>query len=247
MKRQTRPFAVEIKRSKSPLSDEQERTVPAPARDPDAARLDQKSEMADGGLAQALEMAAQVFGAPRPPTQPAEPRQPEADELIVGSSPEPIAPQSARLLPDLLALAREERAAIDRSPRRTSTKRQATDASPQGETIPRERKAVRKPFRAPEVIIADSRHDDVGESVRPEAIPPQTDGTHAMTARLRTSGTQRNAATSTQGVPARASARARSALRKWNGSSRSELPRGERWKERRLPRVCWKRPKNRQS
>jgi hypothetical protein len=115
-----------------------------------------------------------------------------ASELAVSTAPKPVAP--VRVLPDLLAVAREEERRAGEAPKR---KRAAKGA---GTTKPRKKSEQAR------------THVDV-RVIDPPAPSGMLNG-HAE----------------------RAMAMSRS-----RSGTKAKLPSGQRWKERRLPKVCWDR------
>jgi len=231
MRSRTRPFTIEIKRARRNLA---QSTSPAITADylleediaPERVGIAPFEDLApETGRGEALALAAQVFGEPVL----AQPNSTDLRRSFVPAdsslSAEPV-PNKPRVLPDLLAIAREQIEATEAvKPRRIATRsrgktkgegasspsRQAVlqfDSPKQSDETPLEHdtepaaRAARRASLNPALTSAMRSHD-----IETTPIRPPTSGAAVRSHR-------RNAST-------------------WG------LPRSERWKERRLPRVCW--------
>lgn len=239
MRPQARPFSVEIKRARArsdvPLSSavpEWHEAQAAADPVPKGARAPSDS------LAEAYAFASQVFGgevrgaAPDSDTQIGEPA------LTQPGRPAP------RILPDLREQAQAAASATALSSGSPVERRRVLDAGvavqQDNTTEPRRKQPTRarsssepgvksrRKTAFDETAWATGPNDtadgfrtaEAGASPRdPESGPAQTGATASSTTRLQ--------------------ARVQAALRLDARSATSNLPRAERWKERRLPRVCW--------
>ena len=194
----TRGFTVEIKARRR--STESAMTASLVSRDSwadlippdDLPERDADADLGDGALpSEARRAAEKLFGRflvdqKSAPTQ-------VASEAPVPTAPGPMAP--VRVLPDLLAVAREEERRAGEAPK---PKRAATGA---GTTKPRKK-------------IEQARTQVGVRVIDPPAEPSGMLNGHAEAAL---------------------------ALSRRSKAPASRLPPGQRWKERRLPRVCWDR------
>ena len=198
MRPQARPFTVEIKsrkRSTEPAMaasfDSRDDWVDLASSD-DLPERDIYADLGDGAPpSEARRQAEKLFGRfvadPKPvPTQ-------VASEAAVPTAPEPVAP--VRVLPDLLAVAREEERRAGEAPK---PKRAAKGA---GATKPGKK-------------IEQARTQVGLQVIDPPAQPSGMSNGYAEAAL---------------------------ALSRRGKAPASKLPPGQRWKERRLPRVCWAR------
>ena len=219
MKRQTRPFSIEIKTSRKPNLPLRGASRPhsdwidpfpeeVPERDVhEDVIVDERSE--------AFRQAEQLFGRASTLQQ-----KPATDKVAVPpeavTSEVPAAPASQvesrapRILPDLIAQARDDernaqeqldlerarhRPALKRSPAAAKPKRPKKLHLPVSDELPLEGPPVPQPAPVTSALVV--------------ALPSPTGGQTSSFDRERRSG---------------------------------ELPLGQRWKERRLPRVCWDQP-----
>jgi hypothetical protein len=194
----TQGFTVEIKARRR--STEPAMTASLVSRDSwadlippdDLPERDADADLGDGALpSEARRAAEKLFGRflvdqKSAPTQ-------VASEAPVPTAPGPMAP--VRVLPDLLAVAREEERRAGEAPKR---RRAATSA---GTTKPRKK-------------IEQARTQVGVQVIDPPAQPSGMLNGHAEAAL---------------------------ALSRRSKAPASKLPPGQRWKERRLPRVCWDR------
>ena len=202
MRPQARPFSVEIKSRKrqTPLA------IPASAAGhddwidaippDDVPERDVHEDLAGpAAQSEARREAERVFARLADDAPPAETR----DEAASADAPAPVpeAP-AARVLPDLLAAAREQERLKAEKPKRTR--------APKGTKVKRSRKT-----KSPELRV---------EQPAPAASEP---------------------ATRSAPVPTAHAQAAVSRSRRGGLQNTKRLPRGQRWKERRLPRVCWDR------
>ena len=195
MRPQARPFTVEIKSRKRSAEaasiDSRDDWVDLAPSD-DLPERDVYADLGDGAPpSDARRAAEKLFGRfvveQKPvPTQ-------VASEAVVPTAPEPVAP--VRVLPDLLAVAREE-------------ERRAGEAS--------------KPKRAAKGI-GTTKPRKTSEQARTQV------GVRAIDPPAQPSGMLNGHAEAALALSRRSKAPA------------SKLPPGQRWKERRLPRVCWDR------
>jgi hypothetical protein len=198
MRPQARPFSVEIKNRKrtappAPASAaRQDDWIDAIPPD-DVPERDVHADLADpAGQSEARRKAEWVFARLNGHAEPSETQNEAAPEEPTAPAPEAPAP---RVLPDLLAGAREEERTMVEKPKRTrvpkptKVKRSKKTKSP-GPRLEQPEPAASEPANVP-VPIGDAQ--------------------------------------ATMSQSRRANQRA------------SKLPPGQRWKERRLPRVCWDR------
>ena len=195
MRPQARPFTVEIKSRKRSAEaasiDSRDDWVDLAPSD-DLPERDVYADLGDGAPpSDARRAAEKLFGRfvveQKPvPTQ-------VASEAVVPTAPEPVAP--VRVLPDLLAVAREEERRAGEAPKQ---KRAAKGA---GTTKPRKK-------------IEQARTQFGVRFIDPPAQPSGMLNGHAEAAL---------------------------ALSRRSKAPASKLPPGQRWRERRLPRVCWDR------
>jgi hypothetical protein len=200
MKPQARPFSVEIKSRKRTAPP----AVPASAarqdddwmdRVPpdDVPKVDVRADLADpAGQSERRREAERVFARLSGRAVPSEAQNGAAPEEPTAPAPEAPAP---RVLPDLLAGAREEERQMVEKPKRTRV--------PKPTKVKRSRKTKSPGPRLEQPEPAASE---------PAAAPVPTNDAQPATSQGR-----------------RSTERA------------SKLPPGQRWKERRLPRVCWDR------
>ena len=195
MRPQARPFTVEIKsrkRSAEAASIDSRYDWVDLAPSDDLPERDVYADLGDGAPpSDARRAAEKLFGRfvveQKPvPTQ-------VASEAVVPTAPEPVAP--VRVLPDLLAVAREE-------------ERRAGEAS--------------KPKRAAKGI-GTTKPRKTSEQARTQV------GVRAIDPPAQPSGMLNGHAEAALALSRRSKAPA------------SKLPPGQRWRERRLPRVCWDR------
>lgn len=228
-----RPFVVETKRTKTAASKvaREHPVQPEPVTSPGQISARPQPDSADGELALALDMAAQVFGSPRLVTPEAgESLASEAGPIKIGSSDSEAKPQGLRVLPDLLALAREKRVlaevSVHASKRQRKAKAEGSDVLQAGHTL-------KKPALQPDPQIAIASARDVSiVATDDEATNPLLNATMADSTSAQSVSSSELIASQT-----------RAALRLMQCPRQSTLPRGERWRERRLPQVCWKRSK----
>jgi hypothetical protein len=196
MRPQARPFSVEIKsrkRSTPPATASAARDDWIDALPPDdVPARDVRADLADPGQSEARRKAESVFARLNGRAAPSE-TQEEAEEPIA-PAPEASAP---RVLPDLLAGAREEERKMVEKPKRTP---------------------VPKPTKVERLRKTKSPGPRLEQPER-AASEPATKITPLPTGDAQAAMSQSR----------RAKQRA------------SKLPPGQRWKERRLPRVCWDR------
>jgi hypothetical protein len=196
MRPQARPFTVEIKsrkRSTEPAMaaslDSRDDWVDLAPSD-DLPERDVYADLGDGAPpSDARREAEKLFGRFVADQKPV----PVASEAVVPTAPEPVAP--VRVLPDLLAVAREEerRAGEASKPKRA--------AKGVGTTKPRKK-------------IEQARTEVGVRVIDPPAQPSGMLNGHAEAAM---------------------------AMSRSRPGTKSKLPLGQRWKARRLPRVCWDR------
>jgi hypothetical protein len=192
MRPQARPFMVETKSRRRATQPENSASLPRRDDWPDLVPPDDLPERdvnEDLGAALAhetLREAERVFGGGAQAVQASD----------AHSAPVAVAEPARRVLPDLLAAAREEERASIQQPTRT----RSTPSTPL-------RRRLRK---------ADNR--TASPSVRTLEVEPKAPPIE---------------------IPSKRAAAAIALSRRNPG--RSKLPSGQRWKERRLPRVCWAR------
>ena len=219
MKRQPRPFTIELKTSRKPALPP--RGASAPQNDwidpfpDDVPERDIYEDLVSDEKTEVLRQAEQLFARPG--------RRTKQDAADVGTAPEePVTAQDAeiaapqvenrtpRILPDLLAQARDEerqvqerldlehlhlQAAPTRSPAKAKPRPAKRPPAPANDELPLERPLVSQgsaALSAPDVDVPSPLSRELTN------VP-----------RVRRSG---------------------------------QLPLGQRWKERRLPRVCWEQP-----
>lgn len=219
MKRQTRPFAIEIKTSRKttlPLRD-----APKPQNDwidpfPDDVPDRDVYEDVVAEKSEAVRQAERLFTRATGPEQqgaaaaPVPVRPALMTPEIAVAAPPPAERRTPRILPDLLAQARaderqsQEQFDLEEVRRKPAPKRSPTEAKPQRARNPRLPMSGELPLERPPA---------------PQASP-------AVPALVTALPSAANDDTS--------------ALRSERRSG--ALPLGQRWKERRLPRVCWEQP-----
>jgi hypothetical protein len=232
MRSQVRPFTVETKRTRRSLA-EPNPSAPVSNNNPSdddltfgragtSPREDPAPEVSREG---ALALAAQVFGEPVV-------AQPNSTNLRGsfgsgdGSLPAEPVRNKPRVLPDLSAIAREQiQAAEAAEPRRIATR---SRGKTKGEgASSRSRQAVLQ-FDSPEPSDETPLEHDTERTARASR--------GASLNAASTSATRSPDVGTTPMRPPATGAAVRSHRRK---ASTWVLPRSERWKERRLPRVCW--------
>ena len=231
MRSQVRPFTVETKRTRRNLA-EPSPTATASNNHPSddeltfgrvstSRREDLVPEESREG---ALALAAQVFGEPVV-------AQPNVTDLrgsfgsADGSLPSDPVPNKPRVLPDLLAIAREQIEATEAvKPKRIVTR---SRGKRKGEGLSNSQQAALQ-FDSPE------RPDETALEHGAELTARAARGASLNSAPTSAMWSPDVGATPIR--PPAAGAAVRSHRRK---ASTWVLPRSERWKERRLPRVCW--------
>jgi hypothetical protein len=181
--------------------------------------------MPEAGREEALAMAAQVFGEPVAAQSYSSDVTGSEGPLSAEPAPEP---QTPRVLPDLLAIARErsetEEAEKRRITRRSRSKREGQEPQP--------------------VSLQTALQFD--EPDQPDHTAPERPAERVVGAALRASADPEpktelswpEIASTPIHLPF-----ATADLRSRNGKAKKWiLPRSERWKERRLPRACWDKP-----
>ncbi|MDF2970557.1 MAG: hypothetical protein K0R61_1007 [Microvirga sp.] len=202
MRPQARQFSVEIKSRKRPTSPAIAASAAARQDDwvdlippDDVPERDVHEDLADPSVqSEARREAERLFGR-LGDAQPIETRK-DATSTV---PPEP-APAPARVLPDLIAAAREEERTMIEKPKRTRAPKSATKLPKV--TRPKKPKSAKRPV------------EQAQPAPSPSAASSPAPTVHAQAAAFKS--------------------------RRSLGGSKS-LPRGQRWKERRLPRVCWDR------
>jgi hypothetical protein len=232
MRSQVRPFTVETKRARrSPAEPSPTATTSNNHPSDDdltfgrvgrSAREDLAPEVSREG---ALALAAQVFGEPVV-------AQPNSADLrgsfgsADGSLPAEPVPNKPRVLPDLLAIAREQIEAPEAvKPRRIATRSRGKRKG-EGRLSNSQQAALQ--FDSPELsdeAALEHGTERTARAARGGSLNP------APTSAMRSPDVG-----TTPIRPPAAEAAVRSHRRK---ASTWVLPRSERWKERRLPRVCW--------
>ena len=218
MKRQTRPFAIEIKTSRKPSSPPQGNSRPRsewidPFPD-DVPERDVFEDVVIVEKSEAFRQAERLFARAKKPARErsfdgaAVVQQPMTAQALVASPPQAEG-HIPRILPDLLAQARDERQAQEQLDLEEARHPRALKRSP-GFAKP-------KPVRKPRLVASDER------LLESPPVPQTGPATSAHVIAL----------PSPAGGPASAP--------RWERSS-GGLPLGQRWKERRLPRVCWEQP-----
>ncbi len=201
MKRQTRPFAIELKTSrKSTLPLRGASTPGADWIDPftgDVPERDVYEDLVIDEQSDARRQAEQLFARPR---EPGKRRATDVDEAVVAKSPQAES-RAPRILPDLLAHACDnERQAqdqldLEQARHRPPLKRARKSRLPATEELPLESPPV------PQVSPLALAH----VTVLPSPASGEPTATHVE-------------------------------------RGPNQLPLGQRWKERRLPRICWEQP-----
>jgi hypothetical protein len=232
MRSQVRPFRVETKRARRSLaepnpsapvsndhSSDNDLTFGHVGRPPPE---DLAPEVSREG---ALALAAQVFGEPVV-------AQPNPTDLrgsfgsADGTVPAEPEPNKPRVLPDLLAIAREQIEATEAvKPRRIAT-RSRVKRKGDGASSRSQQAALQ--FDSPEQLDETALEHDTERTAR-AALGASLNPAPTSAVRSPDVGT-------TPICPPAIGAALRSHRRK---ASTWVLPRSERWKERRLPRVCW--------
>jgi hypothetical protein len=232
MRSQVRPFTVETKRTRRSLA-EPSPTATAPNNYPldddltfgrvgRPPREDLAPEVSREG---ALALAAQVFGEPVV-------AQPNSTDLrgsfgsADGTVPAEPVPNKPRVLPDLLAIAREQIEAPEAVKPRRIAARSRGKRKGEGRLSNSQQAALQ--FDAPEHLDETALEYDTKRTAR-AALGASLDP--APTSAMRSPDVE---ITPTRPPPSGAAVRSHR-----RNTSTWMLPRSERWKERRLPRVCW--------
>jgi hypothetical protein len=207
MKPQTRPFTVEIKRTRRQLAQPSRPAPPFSDHRLEGELLSKGTPVVptpdDQGVQEALQFAAQVFG--RETTSLIPTGGTDARTPVTPSACGAVEVRKPRVLPDLSAVALEQNPPARVVRRRSSSAKRTRQA------------ALLEDVMAPDAQFDTDRQDPeplplVGKSEQLASPPPVA--------------TAPSSGAGLHGRPANA-----------------KLLRSERWKERRLPRVCWDRRK----
>lgn len=223
MRPKTRPFMVEIRRAKKhptqrPAAEYKAEEAPLPAWP--VVPHDVPTGTSESSSRRAHRVAVRAFALPEWDVLRSQPQlRPVPESWPI--SPEDK-PQKPRVLPDLRVKAETKEAVTDTARRLSG----------------RSRKPAKKPARK-EVMLLPDHQPDVPAGDRSEQ-PTSTLRSGAPGETVSQEGSGAPEVGTGVGTPKHAQAALH--LSRRYKSSRRRLPRGERWKERRLPRVCWDRP-----
>ena len=204
MRPQARQFSVEIKSRKRPTSPAIAASAPSPNDWVDLIPPDDVPERVvhedltnAEPQSEARRDAERVFARLNGGGPPSRTQDEPTERQAASSAPEPASP---RVLPDLIAAAREEERTKIEKPKRSRAPKSATKLPKV--TRPKKPKSARRAVEQTQTAPSHSAASSPAPTVHAQA----------------------------------AASKSRRSL----GGSKS-LPRGQRWKERRLPRVCWDR------
>jgi hypothetical protein len=178
----------------------------------------------EAGREEALALAAQVFGEPLGQPDLNVVTEPNGS-LLLESLP---ASHRPRVLPDLLAIEREQSEATEAAKQRRVTRRPR--AKMKGEAASAGRQQATLQFEAPDQ--SDQTAAEWGVELEPGA---------ALRASVDPARTTAVRSLEVEFTPIHAPFTITEQRGQYSNSRKWVLPRSERWKERRLPRVCWDR------